>query len=473
MRRSRSILAALVAAAAAGDHARPALLGAGRARRIRAGGRARRSEGPARRAAPGQARRGADAGRAGQGGQAAAGRAARARRAAGHPAGARDRQVWRHLAARLHRPRRRRERQPHQRLRQAAVLGLHRHRDRALGRARLGAECRRQDLHPVPAQGHEVVGRRAVHRRRFRVLVRGPLLEQGDRADADRRHAAAGQARPRGQDRRHHGPVPVRRAVLPVRGHDGRRHADRRRPVGAAVAEVHLRRLFAQALSVAVPAQEQLGRRGQRQGQGGRLRELGAVPALQEGLVAQSRAADARALEDRPADQHADLGAGAQSLLLGGRHRGQPAALHRPGPAHPGREPRGAEPARRRRRVRPAGAAHRPRQAAGDPREPGEGRLHRPSRPGLQRLGLGAADQPELRRRSRDREVADQRRLPPRLVARARPRPAQRDLLARRRHAGLDRAGRELALQSRARSTAPPGRPTTSTRPTRCSTRSA
>ena len=168
-----------------------------------------------------------------------------------------------------------------------------------------------------------------------------------------------------------------------------------------------------------------------------------------------------------------DLGAGAQSLLLGGRHRGQPAALHRPGPAHPGREPRGPEPARDRRRVRPAGAAHRHRQAAGDPREPGEGRLHRPSRSGLQRLGLGAADQSELRRRSRDREVADQRRLPPRLVAGARPRPAQRDLLARRRHAGLGRAGRELALQSRARSTARPGRPTTSTRPTRCSIRSA
>ena len=132
-----------------------------------------------------------------------------------------------------------------------------------------------------------------------------------------------------------------------------------------------------------------LGRRGQRQGQGGRLRELGAVSALQEGLGAQSGAADARPVEDGPADQHADLGAGAQSLLLGRRHRGQPAALYRPRPAHAGREPRGAEPARHCRRVRPAGAAHRPRQAAGDPREPGEGRLQGPSRPRLQRLGLG------------------------------------------------------------------------------------
>ena len=35
-----------------------------------------------------------------------------------------------------------------------------------------------------PAQGHEVVGRRAVHRRRLRVLVRGHLPEQGPDADA-------------------------------------------------------------------------------------------------------------------------------------------------------------------------------------------------------------------------------------------------------------------------------------------------
>ena len=62
--------------------------------------------------APGQARRGADAGRAGQGRQAAARRAARPRGADGHQADARDRQVRRHLAARLHRPGRHRELQP-------------------------------------------------------------------------------------------------------------------------------------------------------------------------------------------------------------------------------------------------------------------------------------------------------------------------------------------------------------------------
>ena len=95
-----------------------------------------------------------------------------------------------------------------------------------------------------------------------------------------------------------------------------------------------------EALPLAVPAEIQLRGRGQRQGEGGRLRELGAVPALQEGLGAQSGAADARPMEDDPADQHAQLGARAQPLLLGGRHRGQSAPLHRSGAAHLGGESR-------------------------------------------------------------------------------------------------------------------------------------
>ena len=75
-------------------------------------------------------------------------------------------------------------------------------------------------------------------------------------------------------------------------------------------------------------------------------------------------------------------------------------------PDDAGREPGGAQPARDRRRVRPPGAPHRHRQAAGLPGEPGEGRLQRPSRPRRLRLGRHAAGQPELRRRSRDRQVA-------------------------------------------------------------------
>ena len=92
------------------------------------------------------------------------------------------------------------------------------------------------------------------------------------------------------------------------------------------------------------------------------------------------RAADARALEDDAPDQHADLGARAQSLLLRGRYGRKPAALHRPHRDDAGRGYRDPEPARDRRRVRPAGAPHRSRQAAGHHREPEEGQLHRPSR---------------------------------------------------------------------------------------------
>jgi len=39
-------------------------------------------------------------------------------------------------------------------------------------------ERRRPAYHPVPAQGYEVVGRRALHRRRLRVLVRGHVSKQ-------------------------------------------------------------------------------------------------------------------------------------------------------------------------------------------------------------------------------------------------------------------------------------------------------
>ena len=64
----------------------------------------------------------------------------------------------------------------------------------------------------------------------------------------------------------------------------------------------------------------------------------------------------------------------------------------------------------------------------------------------LQRLRRHLPVQPELRCRSRDREVAEQRGLPARALARHRPRPAQRDLLARRRHRRIAGTGREPAL---------------------------
>ena len=199
--------------------------------------------------------RGADARRAGQGRQAAAGQGPPAGRATRRQAAERDRQIRRHLAARLHRPRRRRERQPHHRLGQASLLGRERQQDRAERRQVDRYERRREDVHHSSAQGHEVVGRRALHRRRFHLLVRGHLQQQGHRADADCRHVGQRQARPPRQDRRDDGAVPVRRPLLPVLRHAGRRHADRRRPIGAPVADLYLRRILAGALPEAVPAE--------------------------------------------------------------------------------------------------------------------------------------------------------------------------------------------------------------------------
>ena len=119
----------------------------------------------------------------------------------------------------------------------------------------------------APAQGHEMVRWRAVHRRRFHVLVRGHLRQQGDRPDADPRHA------PRGKPGRM-----VKVDEITVRLEFDVPYFlfeeimagdtdDRWRTVGAPGAEGQLRRLFARALSQAVPAEIFIGRCGERQGQ--------------------------------------------------------------------------------------------------------------------------------------------------------------------------------------------------------------
>ena len=58
----------------------------------------------------------------------------------------------------------------------------------------LGGQRRQQDVHLLPAEGPQVVGRRAVHRRRLRVLVRGHLPEQRPDPDPDRRARGQRQA---------------------------------------------------------------------------------------------------------------------------------------------------------------------------------------------------------------------------------------------------------------------------------------
>ena len=111
------------------------------------------------------------------------------------------------------------------------------------------------------------------------------------------------------------------------------------------------------------------------------------------------------------------------------------------------REPGGAEPPGHRRPVRPPGAPHGHDQAPGVPGEPGQGRLRRQARPGAERLRRHAPGEPRLRGRSRDRQVAPHRRLPAGPVDGHRPRPAQRDVLARDRRPRLGRAGGLDAVQ--------------------------
>ena len=129
-------------------------------------------------------KRGAGARRAGRARQAAAGRGAGAAGAAGRPAGRRDRQLRRHLAARLHRPGRRRERQP---LNASDKLVFWDYTGTKF-RPALAKSWEFSDDGKTFTiklrEGHEVVRRRAVHRRRLRVLVRGHLQQQGPCADA-------------------------------------------------------------------------------------------------------------------------------------------------------------------------------------------------------------------------------------------------------------------------------------------------
>ena len=93
----------------------------------------------------------------------------------------------------------------------------------------------------------------------------------------------------------------------------------------------------------------------------------------------------ADAVEDGHADQHADVDARAQPVQRLGGHRGQPAPVHRQGPADA--RPRTWRCINLRAIAGEydyAGAAHRHRQAAGLPGEPAEGQLQ--GLPGSRRL---------------------------------------------------------------------------------------
>ncbi len=210
-------------------------------------------------------------------------------------------------------------------------------------------------------------------------------------------------------------------------------------------------RLRAGPLPEAVPPEVRLQGRPRQEGQGRQVRQLGPPVPGQERLGAEPGAAGPHAVEDGHPHQHADVDTRAQPLQRLRGHGRQPASLHRPGGPDPGREPGGHQPPGDRRRVRLPGAAPRPRQGARLPREPGEGQLQALPRPRRLRRRHDHQVQSELRGRPGDRQVDEHRRLPARAVARHRPRPDQRDLLAGDGHAELGGARGQQQVQPGAR----------------------
>ena len=210
-----------------------------------------------------------------------------------------------------------------------------------------------------------MVGRAADHVGRLPVLVRGLDVQQGAGAhlpvvaEGGWRAAQGGGAGPL------HHRVPVREAL---------RHLSR----GALVSR---QRVCPQALPQAVPPplHRPQGRGGQGQGRG--LRPV--VPALlAEGQSV--RKPRLPHLEALPAPHRAPrhtLHRRAQSLLLEGRSRRQPAPLHRPRGLHRRAEQRGAHPQGDGRRGGLPGSPHRRLQLPALRREPGARQLPRAARP--------------------------------------------------------------------------------------------
>ena len=92
----------------------------------------------------------------------------------------------------------------------------------------------------------------------------------------------------------------------------------------------HHGRLHAGPLPEAVPP-EVRGRKDEldRKAKAAGLRRLAELPQEPLGLAPEPGAAGPHPLEDGDPDQHADLGAGAEPVLLRGRHPGEPAPVHR------------------------------------------------------------------------------------------------------------------------------------------------
>ena len=235
-----------------------------------------------------------------------------------------------------------------------------------------------------PAQGHEVVGRRAVHRRRFHVLVRGHLL--ATRRSCRRRSP---DMRPQGKPGRmvkvDETTVAVRSSTMPYFLFEDIMAGDTLIGGGQSVRQApegHLRRLRARRTTSSSSCRSTpRSRRGQRARQAGGLRELGAAccTSRRTGRSTPSCRCSGPGARVRPINTPIWL-LERNPYYYAVDTAGNQLPYIDQVAVHAGREPRGHQPARDGRRIRRAGAPHRPRQAAGDPREPGEGQLHGPSR---------------------------------------------------------------------------------------------
>ena len=290
----------------------------------------------------------------------------------GRQAAPRDRQVRRHVAARLHRARRRRERQPHRPTDKILFWDYTGTKIDALPRQGLGASATTARAYDdLPAQGHEVVRRRS--RSPPTTSSSGTRTSTRTRTSCRRRCPSSRSTASRDACVKvdddtvvFEFPEPYFLFVDILAGeHRHRRRATRRAggvpEFRGAYAPAHYLKQFLPKYSL----EEEV----EREGQGRGLRRLGEHCSASGRLGAQPRPAGPGAVEDGAPHQHADLGCWSAIRTTGRGHRGQPAALHRPDHHDAGGEPRGRQPARHRRRVRPAGAAHRPGEAAGVPRE--------------------------------------------------------------------------------------------------------
>ena len=163
--------------------------------------------------------------------------------------------------------------------------------DPALHRQGLEGQRRRAARHDHSSQGHEVVGRGALHgqttscsgtRRSTRTRISSHAQYRLHR------QREAGDAQ---EDRRPHGGVRVPRPQLSLRGHPGRQHGHGRRSGHVADVGAHDGRLHARALPEAVSAEVRRQGGPRREGQGGRVRRLGDLDQEPLGLAPQPGAA--------------------------------------------------------------------------------------------------------------------------------------------------------------------------------------